>query len=90
VLHEREQQADQSACDQASYTLNEWCVRRRISRSMFYKLVKLGTAPGSYLVGNSRYITAEADEAWLAARHAENKVKPREWQAQRQAQREAV
>jgi hypothetical protein len=66
---ERQRRAEQHA---RSFTLNEWCDHRRVSRSMFYKLQKLGSAPDSYLVGNGRYITAEADEAWLAERQAES------------------
>jgi hypothetical protein len=58
----------------ASFQLNEWLNHRRISRSMFYKLDKLGHAPDSYLVGAKRYITFEADAAWLAARQAESKA----------------
>jgi predicted DNA-binding transcriptional regulator AlpA len=56
-----------------SYKLNEWLKHRRISRSMFYKLSKIGLAPQSYLVGSCRYISAEADAAWLAERQAESK-----------------
>jgi hypothetical protein len=87
VPQRERRRAEQDARDQIiSFKLNEWCDHRRVSRSMFYKLQKLGLAPDSYLVGNSRYITAEADGAWLAARHAEaeNKVKPRKWLAQRE------
>jgi hypothetical protein len=70
-LREEKRRAEQRAC---SFTLNEWCDHRRVSRSMYYKLTKLGLAPDSYLVGNSRYITAEADAAWLAERQAESKA----------------
>jgi hypothetical protein len=75
MQREREQQrAEQGTRDQGSYTLNEWLKHRRISRSMYYKLTKFGLAPDSYLVGNSRYITAEADAAWLIKRQAESKA----------------
>ncbi|HYQ06043.1 MAG TPA: transcriptional regulator [Xanthobacteraceae bacterium] len=70
-LQEAHRRAEQRA---ASYKLNEWLKHRRISRSMFYKLLKLGLAPKSYLVGSCRYITIEADAAWLAERQAESKA----------------
>jgi predicted DNA-binding transcriptional regulator AlpA len=71
TLREEKRRAEQCA---RSFTLSEWCNHRRVSRSMFYKLLKLGLAPDSYLVGNSRYISSEADAAWLADRQAESKA----------------
>ena len=69
---ERQHRAEQSRRDrQASYTLDEWCHRRRISRAMFYVLDAQGLAPKSYYVGRKRCISDAADAAWLQAREAE-------------------
>lgn len=70
---ETERRARLSATDlnrNASYTLSEWCRLRRISRSQFYILDKAGTAPKSYSIGIRRYISPNADAAWLAQREA--------------------
>lgn len=55
-----------------SLTVAEWCVKRRISRAMFYKIDEQGLAPKTHYVGTRRLISAEADAAWLRAREAEN------------------
>lgn len=54
-----------------SYTLNEWCEARRISRAMFYKLGEQGLAPKTHNVGAKRLISAQADAEWLRQREAE-------------------
>jgi len=56
---------------EGSFSLDEWCVRRRISRAMFYKLDEQGRAPKTHKVGARRLISAEADLAWVRAREAE-------------------
>jgi predicted DNA-binding transcriptional regulator AlpA len=53
-----------------SYSLDEWCDARRISRAMFYKLDKQGLAPKTHRVGAKRLISDEADAAWLAQAEA--------------------
>ena len=58
--------------DHASFTIEEWCARRRISLAMFYKLDGQGLAPKTHYAGARRLISAEADAAWLSAREAEN------------------
>lgn len=58
-----------------SFTINEWCQRRRISRSMFYKLDAQGKGPHTHNVGSSRRISAEADAAWVREREAEDSAK---------------
>jgi Zn-dependent peptidase ImmA (M78 family) len=55
-----------------SYSIAEWCVHRRISRAMFYLLDRQGLAPKTYYVGARRFISDEADAAWLTAREAES------------------
>jgi hypothetical protein len=68
---ERQRRAEQSRRDRASYTLDEWCERRRISRSMFYLLKKRGQAPKIHYAGKKPIVSDEADREWLAAREAE-------------------
>ena len=53
-----------------SFTVDEWCRHRKLSRAMFYKMQKLGLAPLTYYVGNRQRISPEADRAWIAAREA--------------------
>jgi hypothetical protein len=52
----------------ASFTVNEWCAHRRVSRSGFYSMLARGTAPRIHRVGKGAHprISAEADAAWLA------------------------
>jgi predicted DNA-binding transcriptional regulator AlpA len=45
-------------------TIEEWCTFRRLSRGMFYKMMKAGTAPKTYRAGVKRFISAEADREW--------------------------
>ena len=55
-----------------SYSVEDWCKHRGVSRSMFYKLAEQGKAPKTYHVGVRRFVTDEADAEWLAAREAES------------------
>ena len=52
----------------ASFTIDEWCAHRRISRSAYYSMLAAGTAPRVHRVGKAGHprISAEADAAWLA------------------------
>ena len=69
---ERQRRAEQSRQGrQASYTIQEWCDRRRISRAMFYVLDAKGLAPRSHYAGARRLISDEADAEWVQAREAE-------------------
>ena len=71
---ERERRAAQSRRDHKrneSFTVSEWCEYRRISRAMLYKLLAAELGPATYFVGNRRYVSSEADAAWLAAREIE-------------------
>ncbi len=69
---ERKRREEQSRRDrQASYTLDEWCDRRRISRAMFYKMDAQGKAPQTHYAGTKRLVSDEADAAWIRAREAE-------------------
>lgn len=55
----------------ASFTVDEWCQHRRISRGLFYKMCKQGIAPRTHMAGVRRLISAEADAEWLAQREAQ-------------------
>ena len=69
---ERQRRAEQSRRGrQASYTIQEWCDRRRISRAMFYVLDAKGLAPRSHYAGARRLISDEADAEWVQAREEE-------------------
>ena len=57
-----------------SFTVEAWCRHRGLSRSMFYLLAKQGKAPRSYNVGARRFVTVEADLAWLHDREAEANI----------------
>jgi hypothetical protein len=48
-----------------SYSLGEWCQRRRISRGMYYKMKAGGRGPKIYYVGTHVRISDEADAEWL-------------------------
>ena len=70
---ETNRRASQSAADlarSASMSIEEWCAHRRVSRAAFYKMAKADLAPATYYVGSRRYVSAEADARWLAAREA--------------------
>jgi hypothetical protein len=80
-MSDREQQrrAEQSRQDRArsyrgSFTIQEWCEYRRISRAMFYKMREQGIAPKTHNAGVKNLISAEADQEWLQAREAEHET----------------
>lgn len=71
---ERQRRAEQSRRDKqsrCSFTIGEWCERRRVSRAMYYKLREQGRAPKTHYAGAKALISDEADAAWVAAREAE-------------------
>lgn len=55
-----------------SFTINEWCAHRKVSRSMFYKLKGVGKAPRTHSVGVRQLISPEADTEWIRQREAES------------------
>jgi hypothetical protein len=67
----RERQRAVSLAQRRAMTVAEWCAARRISKPMFYKLLRQGRGPVTYCVGSRRFISEEADAAWQAAREAE-------------------
>ena len=65
---ESERRAAQSRHDHlrnGSFSIDEWCVHRRVSRGLFYKMIKLGIGPRTHMVGVRRLISTEADAEWL-------------------------
>jgi predicted DNA-binding transcriptional regulator AlpA len=61
----------------ASYTIPEWCAKRRTSRSNFYNMIKAGRGPRVTPISpRRRIITQEDDEAWLRERQAEVPSQP--------------
>jgi len=56
-----------------SFTLAEWCQRRRLSRSSLYKLWAIGRGPKVIRSpdGKKITITAEADADWARAQEAD-------------------
>jgi hypothetical protein len=53
------------------YSIAEWCRRRRISRGLFYKMLRDGSGPKTMRLNKRRTITHEADAAWQAQRERE-------------------
>jgi hypothetical protein len=54
-----------------SYTVDEWCRLRKLSKSMFYKMLAQGLAPRTHNAGRKRLISPEADAAWMRQGEAE-------------------
>lgn len=54
----------------ASYSFQEWCALRRISRVTGWRLIRDGEIR-TYKIGSRRYITAEADSEFISRREAE-------------------
>jgi hypothetical protein len=46
------------------YTVSEFCLEHRISRSLLYKLLHQGNGPRIMKVGKRTLITIEAAQAW--------------------------
>ncbi len=68
----RERQRADSLAQRRAMTVAEWCAARRISRAMLYKLLRQGLGPTTYLVGNRRFVSHDADVAWQAAQEAKD------------------
>ena len=54
----------------AAYTINEFCVAHRISRSKFYQLIDAGLAPRTMRIGTKVLISHEAAADWRASLEA--------------------
>jgi len=53
-------------------TINDFCTSHKISRSMFYKLLKAGKAPRIMKIGRRTLITYEAIQEWREAMEAKS------------------
>jgi hypothetical protein len=62
---------DMSDPVEQSYTIDQWCRNRKVSRAMFYVLAEKGLAPRTHYIGSKRLVSDQADREWLAAREAE-------------------
>jgi hypothetical protein len=56
--------------------VDEFCLRYRISRAMFYKLQKLGQGPRILKIGALTRITDEAEADWRREREAASRKQP--------------
>jgi hypothetical protein len=68
----REEQSRRDKQSGRSFTIDEWCERRRISRAMYYKLREQGRAPKTHNAGAKVLISDRADADWICAREAES------------------
>jgi predicted DNA-binding transcriptional regulator AlpA len=68
----RERQRADSLAQRRAMTVEEWCAARRLSRAMFYKLLRTGRAPVTYLVGSRRFVSHEADAEWQRAQESQS------------------
>ena len=59
--------------DTGSFTIEEWCRHRRISRAKLYQLWQAGKGPRRLRVGTRVTITREADDDWRREREAESR-----------------
>jgi predicted DNA-binding transcriptional regulator AlpA len=57
--------------DKKAQSITQFCASHGISRSMFYKIEKLGQAPRMMRVGTRRLVSDEAALDWRRAREAE-------------------
>jgi hypothetical protein len=58
--------------DLDSYTVDEWCRRRRVCRATFYNLRKKGRGPKVMKIGTRTLISREADDEYRRALEAED------------------
>jgi hypothetical protein len=54
-----------------SFTINEWCAARKISRAMWYELKKKKKTPRTHSAGVKQLISPQADADWIAERERE-------------------
>jgi predicted DNA-binding transcriptional regulator AlpA len=52
------------SADRAAFSVDEFCARNGISRSLFYKLVRTGKGPATMRLGVRTLITGAAEAAW--------------------------
>jgi hypothetical protein len=58
---------DNQQLERAGYSIPEWGARYKFGRSKSYALVRTGRGPRTVVVGATKIILAEDDEAWREA-----------------------
>lgn len=59
-----------TAIEPDALSIDEFCARHRISRTLFYKLKSEGLMPATFKLGSRVLISREAATAWRRAREA--------------------
>lgn len=59
------------AVNPKSFTIPEWCARRRVGRTRAFEEIASGRLR-TYKVGRRRYVSEEADLQWARDREAES------------------
>ncbi len=77
-----------------SHSFDEWCRGHGFSRASGYGLLANGRGPATFMIGNRRHVSIEADEAWVRQQEQLSKGKPvpvaRLEEGKRKSQRKAV
>lgn len=55
------------------FDVNGFCGTHKISRTLFYKLLKIGRGPRLTKIGRRTFVTGEAAAEWRARMEAETK-----------------
>lgn len=61
---------EETKIDVAAYDIQGFCDAHNISRSMYYKLAKIGKAPHEMVVGKRKLISKESAAKWRSAMEA--------------------
>jgi hypothetical protein len=56
--------------ERRSWTIDEFCERNGISRSLYYKLQRQGLGPRTWGAGTHQRISDQAETDWIAQREA--------------------
>lgn len=56
--------------ERRSWTIDEFCARHGISRSLYYKLQRQGLGPRTWGAGSHQRISDQAETDWLTQREA--------------------
>jgi hypothetical protein len=65
-MHQQTVSASATECS----TIDEFCVRNRLSRSMYYKLKRDGKAPREMNIGSRKAISPESENDWRRSMEA--------------------
>jgi predicted DNA-binding transcriptional regulator AlpA len=56
--------------EKSAFSIEQFCARNSISRALFYKMRKAGTAPRLAYIGSKPIVSVEAERDWIRAREA--------------------